>query len=182
MDDPHQFIDTADKDSNNYRNVEYKPIKTVNNHSEDIGEIAIIEKYEELKERYGNRINLDHEYKSKYVGKSDKDEAVFLYPKGIKIHKKYWIKEASIDTSNQIFMIDEMSGFDRSKPLYLYEGEKDAIASKLKGVSFSCGATSIPKNVGRIIFLVPKFGILSTSHIRIAHVSCMTVMTDFKMV
>ena len=31
---------------------------------------------------------------------------------------------------------------------YLFEGEKDAIASKLlQGVSFSCGATSIPKNI-----------------------------------
>ena len=83
----------------------------------------------------------------KYVGKSDKGEAVFIYPKGIKIHKKYWIKEASIDTSNQIFMMDEMSGFDRSKPLYLFEGEKDAIRSPLQGISFSAGATSIPKNI-----------------------------------
>ena len=78
-----------------------------------------MKKYEELKERYGNRIKLGDNYKDKYVGKSDKGEAVFIYPKGIKIHKKYWIKEASIDTSNQIFMMDEMSGFDRSKPLLL---------------------------------------------------------------
>ena len=44
-------------------------------------------------------------------------------------------------------MIDEMSDFDRSKSLYLFEGEKDAIRSSLQGVSFSCGATSIPKNI-----------------------------------
>ena len=67
-------------------------------------------------------MDLGHSYKDKYVGKSDKDEDVFIYPKGIKIHKKYWIKEASTDTSNQIFMIDEMSDFDRSKPLHIFEG------------------------------------------------------------
>ena len=67
----------------------------------------------------------------------DNGDDVFIYPKGIKIHKKYWIKEASTDTSNQIFMINEMSDFDGSKSLYLFEGEKDAIASKLQGVSFS---------------------------------------------
>ena len=38
-------------DLNNYRNGDYKLINTVNNHSEDIVELAIIEKYEELKER-----------------------------------------------------------------------------------------------------------------------------------
>ena len=43
-------------------------------------------------------------------------------------------------------MADEMSGFDKSR-LYLFEGEKDAISSPLKGVSFSCGATSIPDNI-----------------------------------
>ena len=150
MDDPHRFIDNAAIDLNNYRNSDYKLINTVNIHSIDIDEVAIIEKYEELKERYGNRINLDHEYKSKYVGKSDKGEAVFIYPKGIKIHKKYWIKEASIDTSNQIFMMDEMSGFDGSKPLYLFEGEKDVICSPLQGISFSAGATSIPKNINAL--------------------------------
>ena len=32
MDDPHQFIDTANIDSNNYRNIEYKLINTINNH------------------------------------------------------------------------------------------------------------------------------------------------------
>ena len=106
-----------------------------------------MEKYEELKERYGNRINLDHKYKINTLEKDDNGEAVFIYPKGIKIHKKYWIKEASMDTSNQIFMMDEMSGFDRSKPLYLFEGEKDAIRSPLQGISFSAGATSIPKNI-----------------------------------
>ena len=58
MDDPHQFIDTADTDSNNYRNVEYKLINTVNNHFENIDEIENMDKYKELKERYGNRLKM----------------------------------------------------------------------------------------------------------------------------
>ena len=144
MDNPRQYINTY---SNNHISSEYKPINTIKNDSEGIDEIQIIRKYEKLKERYGNRMDLGHSYKDKYVGKSDKDEDVFIYPKGIKIHKKYWIKEASTDTSNQIFMIDEMSDFDRSKPLHIFEGEKDALASPLQGISFSAGATSIPKDI-----------------------------------
>ena len=66
MDDPHQFIDTANIDLNNYRNVEYKLINTVNNHSEGIDGIENMDKYEELKERYSNRINLGDNYKDKY--------------------------------------------------------------------------------------------------------------------
>ena len=114
---------------------------------EDIDEIENMDKYKKLKERYGNRLKIDHKYKNKYIGKDDNGELVFIYPKGIKIHKKYWIKEASMDTSNQIFMMDEMSGFDRSKPLYLFEGEKDALASPLQGISFSAGAKSILCNI-----------------------------------
>ena len=79
-----------------------------------------------------------HTYHTHYYGRN-------------KIHKKYWIKEASTDTSNQIFMVDEMSAFDRSKPLYIFEGEKDALISELQGISFSAGATSIPK-----VYELPK--------------------------
>ena len=146
MDNPRQYIDSSTIDSNNHITVEYKPINTVKNDSEGIDEVGIMGKYEELKERYGDRVNLGDNYKDKYAGKDDNGEVVFIYPNGIKIHKKYWIKEASIDASNQIFMVDEMSGFDKSR-VYLFEGEKDAISSPLKGVSFSCGATSIPDNI-----------------------------------
>ena len=59
MDDPHQFIDTASTDLNNYRNVEYKLINTVNIHSEGIDEIENTYKYKELKERYGKRLKID---------------------------------------------------------------------------------------------------------------------------
>ena len=45
----------------------------------------------------------------KYVGKDDNGDTVFIYPNGIKVHKKYWVKNASSDTSNQIFMVDEIN-------------------------------------------------------------------------
>ena len=57
-DNPRQWIDSSTIDSNNYTSIEYKPINTIKSHSEGIDEVGIMEKYEELKERYGNRINL----------------------------------------------------------------------------------------------------------------------------
>ena len=146
MDNSRQYIDSFIIDSNNQITIEDKPINTVKNDSEGIDEVGIMGKYEELKERYGNRVNLGDNYKDKYVGKSDLGEAVFIYPKGIKIHKKYWIKEASMDTSNQIFMVDELEHFDKNR-IYLLEGEKDALSSARPSVSFSCGASSIPKDI-----------------------------------
>ena len=96
-------------------------------------------RYNELKERYGNRVELGHEYKDNYVGEDDNGKSVFFYPRGIKLHKEFWVDDCSIDKSCQIFMADEMSDFDKSR-LYLFEGEKDAISSPLKGVSFAAGA------------------------------------------
>ena len=43
-------------------------------------------------------------------------------------------------------MMDEMSGFDKSKPLYLFEGEKDAIRSPLQNLIL-CRCNIIPKNI-----------------------------------
>lgn len=146
MENPRQYLDSTNTYLNNSGIVRYEPNNTVKIDSVSAVVIEKETKYNELKKRYGSRSNLGDNYKNKYVGKSDIDEDVFIYPKGIKIHKKYWIKEASMDTSNQIFMENEMSSFDKSR-VYLFEGEKDAIRSPLKGVSFSCGATSIPKNI-----------------------------------
>ena len=92
-------------------------------------------------------MELGHEYKDNYVGKDDNGKSVFFYPKGIKIHKEFWVDDCSIDKSCQIFMIEELSNFDKAKPLYIYEGEKDALASPLQGISFSAGAGSIPKDI-----------------------------------
>ena len=160
MDNPRQYIEPSTIDSNNHRTVEYKPITAVKSHSDGIGQVEIMKKYEELKERYGKRVELGHKYKDKYVGKDDNGDTVFIYPNGIKVHKKYWIKEASSDTSNQIFMIDELvEHFDTDEPLYIFEGEKDALASPLQGISFSCGATSIPKEI-KIIYVFDEIVIV----------------------
>ena len=147
MDNHRQYIDSSTIDSKNYRTNGYEPnnaLKSENKQAIDVGKMV---KYAELKNRYGERSELGETYKNKYIGKNDNEEIVFIYPKGIKIHKKYWIKEASTDCSNQIFMVDEMLSFDKSKPLYIFEGEKDAIASSLQGISFSAGAGSIPDDI-----------------------------------
>ena len=144
---PHQYIEPSTIDSKKHRTNGYEPNSALKNENEQAIDVGKMVKYEELKKRYGNRVTLDHKYKNKYIGKDDDGNMVFIYPKGIKIHKKYWIKEASINSSNQIFMVDELAHFDTSKPLYIFEGEKDAIISPLQGISFSCGATAIPKNI-----------------------------------
>ena len=146
MDNPHQWIDSANTYSNNSEIVQYEQNNNLKIDSVSMIEVKKKTKYNELKKRYGSRVNLGDNYKDKYVGKSDLGEDVFIYPKGIKIHKKYWIKEASMDTSNQIFMVDELEHFDKNR-IYLLEGEKDALSSARPSVSFSCGASSIPKDI-----------------------------------
>ena len=146
MENPRQYIDSSTIDSKNYISPPYEPINTLKSQNKEVHQVDKMNRYNELKERYGNRVELGHPYKDKYVGKDDDGNMVFIYSEGIKVHKKYWIPDASLNSSNQIFMADEMSGFDKSR-LYLFEGEKDAISSPLKGVSFSCGATSIPDNI-----------------------------------
>ena len=139
-------------DSNNHITSENKLIRPLKSQNKQVDEVRIIEKYKRLKKRYGNRVNLGDNYKDKYVGKDDDGNTVFIYPNGIKIHKKCWIKKASTNSSNQIFMIDELEYFDTSKPLHIFEGEKDALASPFQGISFSCGATSIPNDI-RILYV-----------------------------
>ena len=146
MENPRRLIDSSTIDSKNYISPPYEPINTLKSQNKEVHQVDKMNRYNELKERYGNRVELGHPYKDKYVGKDDDGNMVFIYSEGIKVHKKYWIPDASLNSSNQIFMADEMSGFDKSR-LYLFEGEKDAISSPLKGVSFSCGATSIPDNI-----------------------------------
>lgn len=146
LDNPRQYIDSS-MDSKKHRTNGYKPNNILKSEDRQVIEANKMVKYEELKERYGNRVTIDHKYKDGYIGKDDDGNLAFIYPKGIKIHKKYWIKDASIDSSNQIFMVDELERFDKAKPLFIFEGEKDAIASPLQGISFSCGATSIPEDI-----------------------------------
>ena len=152
MENPRQYIEDTCKDSNSHITSENKLIRPLKSQNNQVGEVEIITRYKELKNRYKNRINIDHKYKNNYIGENDNGETVFIYPNGIKIHKKYWIKEASLNSSNQIFMIDELEYFDTSKPLHIFEGEKDALASPFQGISFSCGATSIPNDI-RILYV-----------------------------
>ena len=93
MDNPRQWIDSSTIDSNNYTSIEYKPINTIKSHSEGIDKVGIMEKYEELKERYGNRVNIDHKYKNKYIGKNDNGEAVFIYPKASRFIRSTGLKK-----------------------------------------------------------------------------------------
>ena len=148
---PHQYIEPSTMDSKNYRTNGYEPNNVLKSEDRQVIEANKMVKYEILKERYGNRVILDHEYKNKYIGKDDDGNVVFIYPKGIKIHKKYWIKEASINSSNQIFMVDELAHFDTSNPLYIFEGEKDALASSLQGISFSAGAGATPDDISQLL-------------------------------
>ena len=150
MPNKHEYVDSAWIESNNHSSNRIKAINGIKKHSEGIDEVEIRRKYEILKNLYGERVNLGDNYKDKYVGKDDEGNTVFIYPNGIKIHKKYWIKKASIDSSNQIFMIDELIHFDKNKPLHIFEGEKDALASPLQGISFSSGCQSIPKDISAL--------------------------------
>ena len=144
LDNPHQYIDV---DSKNYTTNGYEPYSTPKCKVKDTDTAKKMQKYGELKKKYGDRVTLGESYKDKYIGKDDYGNIVFIYPKGIKVHKKYWITNASLDSSSQIFMADELSSFDKSKPLHIFEGEKDALTSPLQGVAFSSGAKSIPKDI-----------------------------------
>jgi len=154
MRNPRQYIDDSTTYSKHYTTNGYEPKITLKGEDKESDEAEIVQKYEDLKKKYGDRVTLGHQYKDKYVGKDDNGETVFIYPNGIKVHKKYWVKNASSDTSNQIFMVDELDGFDKTKPLYIFEGEKDALISPLQGISFSSGCSAIPKNIKVIYALV----------------------------
>ena len=147
MDNPRQYIDSSTIGSKKHRTNGHEPNNALKSENEQTIDVDKTVKYVELKNRYGERVELEETYKNKYIGKNDNGETVFIYPKGIKIHKKYWIDDASLNKSCQIFMAEEMSSFDKSKPLIIYEGEKDAIASFKKGISFSAGAGAIPDDI-----------------------------------
>ena len=84
-----------------------------------------------------------------YMGMDDSGRYTFHYPNGIKHHKgkngeaPYW----EGDGSCQIFMEERLADYPTDKPLYILEGEGDALVSPFNGVSFSVGAGSIPKDI-----------------------------------
>jgi len=87
-----------------------------------------------------------------HLGMDDSGRLTFHYPNGIKHHKgkngeaPYW----DGDGHCQIFMEERLSGFAPDKPIYIFEGEKDALAAPFNGISFSAGAGSIPKDISHL--------------------------------
>jgi hypothetical protein len=84
-----------------------------------------------------------------HLGMDDSGRLTFHYPNGIKHHKgkngeaPYW----DGDGHCQIFMEEKLKDYPADKPLYIFEGEKDALAAPFNGISFSAGAGSIPKDI-----------------------------------
>ena len=160
MDNHRQYIDSSTIDSKNYRTNGYEPnnaVKSENKQAIDVGKMVELE---ELKNRYGNNVkevsNSVAEWKRKYMGKDDDGRSVWFYDFAIKHHKgkdgkpPYW-NTKSIDKKCQIFMAEEMSSFDKSKPLIIYEGEKDALIGILQGISFSGGCGSMPDDISQLL-------------------------------
>ena len=158
MDNPHQYIEssTIRGDSKNYTTNGYEPnnaLKSENKQAIDVGKMVELE---ELKKRYGNNIkevsNGVAEWKRKYIGKDDDGRCVWFYDFAIKHHKSkdgkppYW-NPKSIDKKCQIFMEERLVDYPTDKPLYIFEGEKDALVSPFNGISFSAGAVSIPVDI-----------------------------------
>ena len=160
MDNPRQYIEDSTIGSKNYRTNGYEantPVKTENKRAIDVDKMVELEK---LKKRYGNNVkevsNGVAEWKRRYMGKDDDGRSVWFYPLAVKHHKgkdgkpPYW-NPKSIDKKCQIFMAEEMSSFDKSKPLIIYEGEKDALIGILQGISFSGGCGSIPEDISQLL-------------------------------
>ena len=157
---PHQYIEPSTMDSKKRRTNGYEPnnaLKSENKRAIDVDKMIELE---ELKNRYRNNIkevsNGVAEWKRKYMGKDDDGRSVWFYDFAIKHHKgkdgkpPYW-NTKSIDKKCQIFMVDELAHFDTSKPLYIYEGEKDALIGILQGISFSGGCGSIPDDISQLL-------------------------------
>ena len=152
----HQYIPPSTIESKKHRTNGYEPNSALKSENKQAIDIDKMVELEELKNRYRNNVkevsNGVAEWKRKYMGKDDDDRSVWFYDFAIKHHKgkdgkpPYW-NTKSIDKKCQIFMVDELAHFDTSKPLYIFEGEKDAIISPLQGISFSSGAKAIPKNI-----------------------------------
>lgn len=87
MNNPHRLIDSSTTYSKNYTSLLYEPINTLKSQKKEVHQVEKTTRYNELKERYGNRVELGHEYKDNYVGEDDNGKSVFFYPRGIKLHK-----------------------------------------------------------------------------------------------
>jgi len=92
--------------------------------------------------------------KAMKVGYTEEGLKVFNYLNedgkvtGIKIHKSYW--EAG-DKSCQIYGLNLLKKYDRSKPLIICEGETDMLVSPNNSISFSAGAGAIPNDLSPLL-------------------------------
>ena len=97
-----------------------------------------------------------------YMGMDENGCYTFHYPSAIKHHKSkdgkkapYWEgekddKDKVIGSHAQIFMEDELADFDKSEPLYICEGEKDAIILPRNAISFSSGCLTVPDDISSL--------------------------------
>ena len=159
---PRQYIDNPYEDSKINGYGEYRLNNTLKRENKQVLQDKNMEKINALKERYRKQVNKVSqsiaEWKYKYMGKDDDERSVWIYKQAVKHHKSkdgkppWWEGQKNNDgdvigSHCQIFMAEEISGFDKSKPLYIFEGEKDALISPLQGISFSGGCQSIPDDI-----------------------------------
>ena len=143
MPNPNQYLNIPSTLMKNGHNEAINPLKTEVKQRTDI---------EENKSRYASQLPDDIKQKLdsyEQIGMDDANRLTFHYPTGIKHHKgkngeaPYW----EGDGHCQIFMEERLADHPTDKPLYIFEGEKDAIVSPFKGIAFSAGAGSIPKDI-----------------------------------
>ena len=122
-----------------------------------------MDKLDSLKNKYKNQVkDLSKwipKWKHKYLGIDDYGTTVFIYPTAIKHHKSkdgkkppWWegIKDKNdkvIGSHCQIFAEECMGQYDKDKPLYIVEGEKDWAICSLQCITFSSGAGSVPDDL-----------------------------------
>jgi hypothetical protein len=119
---------------------------------------------EARKEEYFNNLPQNQKEESEVFGKDfglTKDgDLVFFYPNAIKVHKAgkdkktYWLRNNKDDAICQIFGSNRI---DKTKPVYIFEGEPDVIVVRglYNAISFSHGAGMIPQDVS-ILKNVPQ--------------------------
>ena len=143
MPNPNQYLDIPSTLMKNGHNESIRPPKT---------EIKRTDEIAMKQAKYTSQLPNDIKDKldsGEHLGMDDSGRLTFHYPNGIKYHKgkngekPYW----EGDGHCQIFMEERLTDYPADKPLYIFEGEKDAIVSPSKGISFSAGARNIPKDI-----------------------------------
>ena len=146
MPNPNQYLNIPSTLMKNGHNEPIRPPKT---------EIKPTDEIAMKQAKYTSQLPNDIKDKldsGEHLGMDDSGRLTFHYPNGIKHHKgkngeaPYW----DGDGHCQIFMEEILSSFKPDKPIYIFEGEKDALAAPFNGISFSAGAGSIPKDISHL--------------------------------